>query len=1465
MAITVDAVLGADVSGFVSGMGQAQQAFVNTAKSITNGTNAMGSSLQHTTNASNAFAESAVKIGVAVGAAGVALISFSRRAFAVAADVAEMNVAMEAVGKSSGVGGKALTDAATAVRKQGIEMKASQEIALLFVKSNLDLADASKLARVAQDFAVLSQRNSTDVAKTLAYAIQTGNSMLLKGVGITKYAGEAYSEYATILGKSSNNLTNSERQQAILNMVMAEGAKVAGTYEAAMTESGKVLRSFPRIVNDIQLEFGKLFLDGFGPVILAAYSTFKQFSLMIREGGSLNPIIKSLTMSFTSLISPLKGVFENMKHAMEMFQLSNFDIEAVSARITELLPLITALSVGLGAFAGKKIVGDLPVVGRLLQDMTSSISPLGLGIATLILMSPELRAVFMDLLENLKPLLPVVQDLAETIMGSMSKVMAAIANVAEGMQGSISSILTGMVNAIGALSVVVLPLIDGLASLMTVVSGNKLLMAALLPILAAIVVQTKFLGVNSDGSAKALTVLTNSFKSFGQKIQENIQYQKALARGNGETITSFQALKASGVSTFMALKASVQAFMASILPMLALMIAVQLVFAAMSAFGSKQKENAARTKEMSDALRDNTQALLENKDALLEGADGSDLLSDAIFKTGEDSEKLVASFGKLGEVASLEKFASAHDNFKQFAEEILIANGATKEAAKSMAEWIDYTDDNDFSGFGETFGPLAEALEEIQDQIEKTDFDKIVQAQVDMMVGSGQITQKMITEAQALADADAALYGYGEAAAAVAFQSHLMKGATDEARLAIEMSTNAAEIGAKVLGMLAYSTFAVNKVVKDGLMPVKSLTEQYLDLQIANGGNAVALEDYAKKIQGAYRDTISLYRANRTLSTTIKSAAQDIIFGEQTFDDFKNTAYDIGDAILTFNKNLIDQKLPLEEVERKTAAYVQQLIGAGIQAGYSKEAIKEVVDAMNLVNGTTATLYFDLSSAQEALNAIAAVYAAVYSFSNNTEQKNKMIAAMREAQNAINSFNTKKTGKGSGGGGSSKPKEEDPFAWVKGWVDDLVSYANTEISSSTLGDLLGLTGEQTTGDKVRGVFKDLNAEAQKLGLQNIPAVAQALASLQAKYEQLAKMAESRDLLGGRIEETKIKIGELESLISDLADTLKSLQDEAGDIAQGYGLNIVGAILPTDSALDQARSALTEYQRLIDERNAIIQNAQSYAVRVASSMMPELSESNTVARASRILRKAQEFRNGILEMRDRGFPKDMIAEVIGAGMVSGGKLARGLLAMSAGDLSDLLDIRSQIASVANDTAISATTMMFDPTQVQDLNEQIAAQGKIVEDLWGGVIAGAQTALENAKTELGAQNILLTNLNTELANANTAIAQLVSAIQVEFHDAMFEFLAGFDGAIDRLVTPSSAGVTPFSNGGIVTMPTIGLVGEAGAEAIIPLSQLGSMGTTNVYVTVQGTVSSERDLVEAVRVGLVKSQKSGRGLLI
>jgi hypothetical protein len=68
------------------------------------------------------------------------------------------------------------------------------------------------------------------------------------------------------------------------------------------------------------------------------------------------------------------------------------------------------------------------------------------------------------------------------------------------------------------------------------------------------------------------------------------------------------------------------------------------------------------------------------------------------------------------------------------------------------------------------------------------------------------------------------------------------------------------------------------------------------------------------------------------------------------------------------------------------------------------------------------------------------------------------------------------------------------------------------------------------------------------------------------------------------------------------------------------------------------------------------------------------------------------------------------------------------------------------------------------------------------------------------------------------------------------------------------------TLMANGGIVTKATSAIIGEAGPEAVIPLSKMGSMGTT-VNITVNGSVTSASDLTEFVRNGILAGQTSGR----
>ena len=78
------------------------------------------------------------------------------------------------------------------------------------------------------------------------------------------------------------------------------------------------------------------------------------------------------------------------------------------------------------------------------------------------------------------------------------------------------------------------------------------------------------------------------------------------------------------------------------------------------------------------------------------------------------------------------------------------------------------------------------------------------------------------------------------------------------------------------------------------------------------------------------------------------------------------------------------------------------------------------------------------------------------------------------------------------------------------------------------------------------------------------------------------------------------------------------------------------------------------------------------------------------------------------------------------------------------------------------------------------------------------------------------------------------------------------ANFDTRINT--NPSNIPVRPFAEGGIVTKAMMGLVGEAGAEAIIPLSKLGSVGS-NITINVNAGMGTDgadvgQQIIEAIR---------------
>jgi hypothetical protein len=74
----------------------------------------------------------------------------------------------------------------------------------------------------------------------------------------------------------------------------------------------------------------------------------------------------------------------------------------------------------------------------------------------------------------------------------------------------------------------------------------------------------------------------------------------------------------------------------------------------------------------------------------------------------------------------------------------------------------------------------------------------------------------------------------------------------------------------------------------------------------------------------------------------------------------------------------------------------------------------------------------------------------------------------------------------------------------------------------------------------------------------------------------------------------------------------------------------------------------------------------------------------------------------------------------------------------------------------------------------------------------------------------------------------------------------YIPGLPGRGKEFGVPN---IPMLADGGIVTSPTLAIIGEAGAEAVIPLDRLGGMGGGgDIYVTVQG--GDPNAVVDALR---------------
>ncbi|WP_374556612.1 hypothetical protein [Aquitalea pelogenes] len=210
--------------------------------------------------------------------AGSRLAEFAKEATLAAAQYNTMGVVMQQVGHNAGYSMGQLQQLEGRLRDTGISAMESRNNITRVIQAHIDLADASKLARVAQDAAVIGNLNSSQSFAQLIHGVQSAQTDVLRGIGINADFEGSYARLAVQLGKSTAQLTENEKMQARVNEVLLRGKDIAGTYEAAMGEAGKQLNSMKRYADDLKVALGQHFMEPFTRGVTASSDALRTLS-----------------------------------------------------------------------------------------------------------------------------------------------------------------------------------------------------------------------------------------------------------------------------------------------------------------------------------------------------------------------------------------------------------------------------------------------------------------------------------------------------------------------------------------------------------------------------------------------------------------------------------------------------------------------------------------------------------------------------------------------------------------------------------------------------------------------------------------------------------------------------------------------------------------------------------------------------------------------------------------------------------------------------------------------------------------------------------------------------------------------------------------------------------------------------------------------------------------------------------
>ncbi|MEN6532170.1 MAG: hypothetical protein ABFD89_00810 [Bryobacteraceae bacterium] len=249
----------ASIKSINTGLSSMERAAVGSASAASSGIDGLTSSVTKGAFAGTLLASALERVVGWLKEYGVEAVKYAAR-------TETMTVVTQQLARVNGYEGDVLGRLVERLKELGITTQEAHGVVQRMIFAELDLSKATDLARVAQDAAVLANVNSSEALENIILGITTGQTRLLHNMGLQVSLESVITEGQRKLGRQ---MSETEKRSAMLNKVLEEGAKIHGSYEAAMGTAGKQMTSLKRYFQEAANAIGQRFMPEFRKTIAA--------------------------------------------------------------------------------------------------------------------------------------------------------------------------------------------------------------------------------------------------------------------------------------------------------------------------------------------------------------------------------------------------------------------------------------------------------------------------------------------------------------------------------------------------------------------------------------------------------------------------------------------------------------------------------------------------------------------------------------------------------------------------------------------------------------------------------------------------------------------------------------------------------------------------------------------------------------------------------------------------------------------------------------------------------------------------------------------------------------------------------------------------------------------------------------------------------------------------------------------